>query len=192
MLRIIKDIETIERMQKTFESILKKRKDKKVRDVIINFQSNKKYPLTVYWYKDKKIFCRIGEHFLPNKNKFFNIFGISNDEPQSGKEYKIEVEINFSRTIKGRPNGTFAEDLNDNVFILHKGGINVSNPPINIFKQKYEHLYSGKVIKPEEIDDHRKYALVSQLSGAENLLIDMLADFIYAIKRAKQLIREHY
>ena len=178
MLKVIKDIEQISKLQMRFESLLKKHADKEVKDVIL--RANREYRMTVYWNKDRKIIYPLGEHSLSGKDKFWNAFGISGAEPKSHKVYYIMVEINFPCDIKSKPHGKFAVDSNDNdkVFILHNGLIRVGKQSCNIF-----HLgFKGQLIKPEEIDDNKNYALVCQLTEANQIFVNMLADFIYAIK----------
>ena len=178
MLTVIKDIEQISELQKRFKFLLKKYADEEVKDVIL--VANREYRMTVYWNKDKKIIYPIGEHSSTGKDRFWNAFGSSPVAPKSNKKYNIMVEINFPCDIKSKPHGAFAVDSNDNdkVFILHNGLIRVGKQSCNIF----HHGFKGEVIEPEEIDVNKKFALVCQLTEANQKFVNRLAVFIDEIK----------
>jgi hypothetical protein len=175
VLKVIKDIEQIRKLQIRFEFLLKKHADKEVRNVRLKGDL-----MTVYWNKDSKIIYPLGEPFHSGKDRFWNPFGISEAEPKSYDEYDITVETNFPCDIKSKPHGKFAVDSNDKekVFILHNGHIRVGKKSCNIFDVGFK----GRVIRPEEIDDGKNYALVCQLTEANQIFVNWLADFIYAIK----------
>jgi hypothetical protein len=185
MLKVIenKHIGRIIKLQKYFETLLEKCSDKK-EEVI--FKANREYQMTGYWNEGRQIIYPIGEHSISGRDKFWNVFGSSSVAPKYHEKYKIIVEINFPCDMNSKPHAKFAVDSDDSdkVFILHDGYIRVGKRTFNIFDCGFK----GKVVEPEETELNKKYALVCQLTEVKNIFLNMLADFVYAVKdiRAKQ------
>ncbi|OGH07118.1 MAG: hypothetical protein A2W22_02585 [Candidatus Levybacteria bacterium RBG_16_35_11] len=187
MLKVVTDIEEIKKIQRKFEEILIKYSN-------LEIEANLKGPgfrklSTLYWSRNHGIYFRIGKHYKTKSEKFWNVFGISQDELDRGGDYRITVQVNFPYVQKkrGKLAGRIAIDENNDIFILHDGSINVSNHPVNFLK--FSSAYKGRIIEPEEINDDRKYALVCKVSDNE-ITMNMISDFVRAVHSAKDIIRD--
>ncbi len=188
MLRVLTDVEEIVRMQEQFEKFLTGYADIKVK-ADVRRPGKTYHSETVYWNRAHQIYYRLGKHTLTSRTIFWNVFGISSNEILPGQVCEIVVEINFPYIKKKgkKPAGRIAMDDNNRVLILHDGSINVSNRFSNMFN--YAGAYTGSIIRAEEIDDHKPYALCTELPGKEIISLKMISDFVKEIRKVKERIR---
>lgn len=189
MLRVLTDVDEIASMQEQFERFLTECADVKEVRADVRRPGKTYYSETVYWNRANQIYFRLGKHTMTSRTIFWNVFGISANEIRSGQVCEIVVEINFPyQQKKGKkPAGRIAIDESNRVMILHDGSINVSNRFTNMFN--YPGVYKGSIIRSKEINDHRPYALCTELPGDELISMKMIADFVREIKKAKEEIR---
>lgn len=116
-------------------------------------------------------------------SRLWNGFGIG--KPIEGKNNSLAGEINFPHeNINRAIAGAFGKDLKGNVFVLHRGRIGGGKKGVG--KQAFIDNYRGEFITALDYDKETKFILIGELNS--KYFPNQVADFIYEIKRIKQII----
>jgi hypothetical protein len=134
----------------------------------------------MYWNKKHDIWV------VPDDmgNRYWNAFGLGKPDPNLSNS--ITCEINIPYEINRRVAGGFAEDVDGNIYLIHRGLIGGSKKGVGktLFKNNYRGEWTG-VLDDGEL---RYVALVGELKS--NNLLQQIKDFILEVERIKDLVTE--
>jgi hypothetical protein len=120
--------------------------------------------------------------FYKVENRFWNAFGTEKPIWNAKTSHSIICEINPPfEGINRRMSGVFAKDSDNNLYVLHRGGIGGGRPGIG--KTKFNREYRGRRVMVKDGDRTSTLALVAQLRSPR--FPYQIASFVKEVERIK-------
>jgi hypothetical protein len=178
MLNLIVDRPDIEKSHQEFINILEKYCNIPIL-VKLGFQHTH-IETTINWSRETALWF----YSEKRETRYWDLFGFSNDQPKELSYVTIVVEINPpTEGLNKRVQGAIARDDNGNIWILHRGKINITGlKNVNIRSAFFEN-FNGKTV---DIGDD-KFAVVGNINSPD--FIYDLIKFVYEVKRIKSLLK---
>lgn len=179
-MRIVDEIDEIEKYQKEFLSTLLNFKHKKVNAPV--GYSGGGFDDEIYWFRDLEFWF---SHDVFEDNRYWNGFGVQN--PKLGLRLSITCEINIPFSDVNRSiAGAFVED-GDNVYVVHRGNIGGSQKGVG--KKLFLQHFRGEWVEVYDRDRLTKVALVGSLRSDKFQY--QLREFIFEVNRIKKIAKQH-
>lgn len=181
MLTAVTDIQTVNKLQKEFESKLKQT-DVITKKLSVGYKSGNR-SVNVSYIENLGIWFSLNK--IQSDSHFWNPFGVG--EPTVKGSNSIILEINYSN--KSKPNfrtaAVWAVDNDQNYYLLHSGEIGGGRTGINkeTFINKY---YGSSPIDVDLLGRIKKYYLISALKDKK--FSNNVADFIKQVDSIKMSV----
>lgn len=178
MLRVINNYEEIKKCQNELKNILKNKLKIETRNEI-GFPSGSVIE-TVYSDLSNGIWCSMAEDLLDN-TRFWNPFGIGN--PNEKMHITPIVEINIPAYLDRRVGGVFLKDIENNIYLGHRGKIGGGKPGIG--KNAFFEKYTGRII--DAIDDSQMNSIAIISCIYDDNIIHNIKRFLLAVCKIKNI-----
>lgn len=176
----LSDRRRISQAQRVFKNQLK-RVSARPRRVMVGWRGGAE-ETSVYWSPKLNIWSA----FARGERSYWNAFGIKEPRGRSASSIIVEVNPPYSGIYR-LTQGAIAEDIQGNLFVIHRGKIGGGRPGIG--KSLFEENFQGKWALLNDGDRINEVALIGRLES--NRFPNLLKSFVYEVSRIKSLAGNH-